>query len=136
MAIVQSRRHLLANIAMAGATGFTGLGAASLCGGRKSVATEPPPEVTTIHFERDFAACLAPQAAEDLLHVEGCTDIRYIGTTDAHVRRAETARSGALGDMFAHNEVDFAGIFSAVAHHGNGSRGTDYHPGRPTCRML
>jgi hypothetical protein len=43
MGIVQSRRHLLANIAMAGATRFTGLGAASLCGGRKSVAAEPPP---------------------------------------------------------------------------------------------
>jgi hypothetical protein len=44
MPIVQSRRHLLTNIALAGATGVAGLSAASLYGGRKSVAAEPPPE--------------------------------------------------------------------------------------------
>jgi len=94
MAIVQSRRHLLTNIEIAGATGFAGLGAASLCGGRKSVAAEAPAEVTTIRFERDFATCLAPQAAEDPLRGEGFTEIRYVDTTDSHVRRAETARWG------------------------------------------
>ncbi|MBV8614936.1 MAG: hypothetical protein JOY66_14395, partial [Acetobacteraceae bacterium] len=47
MSIVQSRRHLLTNIALAGATGFAGLGAAGLYGGRKSIAAEPLPEVTT-----------------------------------------------------------------------------------------
>src|SRR3954463_15941869 len=102
MPIVQSRRHLLTNIAVAGATGFAGLGVAGFYGGRKSVAAEPPPEVTTIRFEKDPATCLAPQAAEDLLHAEGFTDIRYVEATDAHIRRAEAARSGAVGDMFAH----------------------------------
>ncbi|MFL5284020.1 MAG: ABC transporter substrate-binding protein [Rhodopila sp.] len=111
MPIVQSRRHLLTNIAVAGATGFAGLGAAGLHGGRKSLAAEPPPEITTIRFEKDPVTCLAPQAAEDLLRAEGFTDIRYVDITDAHVRRAETARSGAVGDMFAHNEVDFARTF-------------------------
>src|SRR4051794_13053057 len=101
MPIVQSRRHLLTNITVAGATGFAGLSAASLYGSRKSVAAEPPPEVTTIRFEKDFATCLAPQVAEDLLRAEGFTDIRYVDITEAHVRRAETARSGAVGDMIA-----------------------------------
>src|SRR3954447_22622392 len=88
MPIVQSRRHLLSNIALAGATGFAGLGAASLYGGRKSIAAEPPPEVTTIRFEKDFATCIAPEVAEELLRAEGFTDIRYVEATDAHVRRA------------------------------------------------
>ena len=112
MPIVQSRRHLLTNIAVAGATGFAGLGAAGLYGGRKSVAAEPPPEVTTIRFEKDPVTCIAPQAAEELLRAEGFTDIRYVDVTEAHVRRAETARSGALGDMMAHGEVDFGRAFA------------------------
>jgi len=107
MPIVQSRRHLLTNIALAGATGFTGLGAAGLYGGRKSVAAEPPPEVTTIRFAKDPGTCIAPLAAEELLRAEGFTDIRRVNITEAHVRRADTARSGAVGDMMAHGEVDF-----------------------------
>src|SRR3954447_14504562 len=104
MPIVQSRRHLLTNVAVAGATGFAGLGVAGFYGGRKSVAAEPPPEVTTIHFEKDPVTCIAPQSAEDLLHTEGFTDIRYVDMTEAHLRRAEAARSKALGDMLAHGE--------------------------------
>src|SRR3954454_2716756 len=111
MPIVQSRRHLLTNIAVAGATGFAGLGAAGFYGGRKSVAAEPPPEVTTIRFERDLATWPAPQAAEGLLRAEGFTDIRRVDITEAQLRRAETARSGALGDMMAHGEVDFGRAF-------------------------
>src|SRR5690242_14948205 len=112
MPIVQSRRHLLTNIAVAGATGFAGLSAAGFYGGRKSVAAEPPPEVTTIRFEKDPVTCLAPQAAEDLLRAEGFTDIRFVDLTEAHVRRADTARSGTIGDMLAHGEVDFGRAFS------------------------
>ena len=112
MSIVQSRRHLLTNIAVAGATGFAGLSAADFYSGSKSVAAEPPPEVTTIRFEKDFVPCLAPQAAEELLRAEGFTDIRRVDITEAHVRRAESARSGALGNMMAHGEVDFGRAFS------------------------
>src|SRR5689334_13199369 len=111
MPIVQSRRHLLTNIAVTGAAGVAGLGAAGLYG-RKSVAAEPPPEVTTIHFEKDPVTCLAPQAAEDLLRAEGFTDIRFVDLTETHVRRADTARSGTIGDTLAHGEVDFGRAFS------------------------
>jgi NitT/TauT family transport system substrate-binding protein len=87
MPIVQSRRHLLTNIALAGATGFAGLGAAGFYSGRKSVAAEPPPEVTTIRFEKDLVPCLAPQAAEELLRAEGFTDIRYVEITEVDFGR-------------------------------------------------
>src|SRR5690349_19669632 len=112
MPFVQSRRHLLTNVAVAGATSFAGLSAAGLYGGRKSVAAEPPPEVTAIRLEKDPVICLAPQAAEDLLRAEGFTDIRSVEVTNAHVRRAETARSGTVGNMLAHNEVDFSRSFA------------------------
>jgi len=78
MPIVQSRRHLLTNIAVAGATGFAGLGAAGFYDGRKSVAAEPPPEITAVILEKLASTCPAPEyAAEMLLRAEGFTDIRY-----------------------------------------------------------
>jgi hypothetical protein len=112
MPIVQSRRHLLTNIALAGATGFAGLGAAGLYGGRKSVAAEPPPEVTTIRFEKDPVTCIAPQVFQELLHAEGFTDIRYVDVTEDHLRRADEANLDILTDMIARREVDFGRTFA------------------------
>jgi NitT/TauT family transport system substrate-binding protein len=112
MPIVQSRRHLLTNIAVAGATGFAGLSAAGLYGGRKSVAAEPPPEVTTIRFEKDGATCLAPQVFQELLRAEGFTDIQYVDATEGHLRRADAAKSDFVADMIAHGEIDFGRQFA------------------------
>jgi hypothetical protein len=55
---IQSRRRFLTNAALAGATGLGGFGKWG-----KALAAEPPPEVTTIRFEKDAAACIAPQAS-------------------------------------------------------------------------
>jgi hypothetical protein len=74
-------------------------------------------------LREDFATCLAPQAAEDPLRAEGFTDIRYGDTTDAHVRRSEKARSGAVGCVRALRR-GFCQDIRAAAHHGSGSRGT------------
>src|SRR5690242_238285 len=112
MPIVQSRRHLLTNIALAGATGVAGLSAAGLYGGRKSVAAEPPPEVTTIRFEKDGATCIAPQVFQELLHAEGFTDIQYVDATESHLRRADAAKSDFVADMIAHGEIDFGRQFA------------------------
>src|SRR5690242_351314 len=112
MPIVHSRRHFLANIALAGATGFAGLSAAGFYGGRKSVAAEPPPEVTTIRLEKDPVTCIAPQVFQELLHAEGFTDIRYVDLTEDHLRRADAANSDVLGDMIARREVDFGRNFA------------------------
>ena len=104
---IQSRRRFLTNAALAGATGLGGFG---IWG--KALAAEPPPEVTTIRFEKDAAACIAPQAFQELLRAEGFTDIRYIELTGAHLRRADAANSGVLADMIAHGEVDFGRNFA------------------------
>jgi NitT/TauT family transport system substrate-binding protein len=79
MPIVQSRRHLLSNLALAGALGLGGLGATGLVTARESRDAEPPPEVTTIRFAKGPVICLAAQyVAESLLRAEGFSDVRYI----------------------------------------------------------
>ena len=66
MSIVQSRRRFLTNAALAGAAGLGGFGAWG-----KALAAEPPPEITTIRFEKDvepvsprksFRNCCEPKA--------------------------------------------------------------------------
>jgi NitT/TauT family transport system substrate-binding protein len=107
MAIVESRRRFLTNAAFAGAAGLGGFGAWG-----KALAAEPPPEITTIRFEKDQVACIAPQVFQELLRAEGFTDIRYVDLTEARIRRADAAKSGLTADMIAHDEVDFARDFA------------------------
>ena len=104
---IESRRRFLTNAALAGAAGFGGLG---IWG--KALAAEPPPEITTVRFERDTGTCIAPQAFEELLRAEGFTEIRYVDGTEAHVRRADAANSDVVADMIAHGEVDFVRDFA------------------------
>jgi NitT/TauT family transport system substrate-binding protein len=107
MPIVKSRRRFLTNAALAGAAGLGGFGAWG-----KALAAEPPPEITTIRFERDTGTCIAPQVFQELLRAEGFTDIRYVDLTEAHIRRADAAKSTATPDMIAHGEVDFGRDFA------------------------
>ena len=70
----QSRRRFLAHAAFAGAAGLGGFLASG-----KSLAAEGPPETSSVRFTKIPATCLAPQyAAEELLHAEGFTDVRYV----------------------------------------------------------
>ena len=99
MSIEQSRRRFLNQLGVAGIASLGGLGIAGVGGGVRSFAAEPPPEITTIRLEKDVVICIAPQAAEELLRAEGFTNIRYVDMTEAHLQRAESAKSGpvALG---------------------------------------
>jgi NitT/TauT family transport system substrate-binding protein len=107
MAIVQSRRRFLTNATFAGAAGLGGFG---IWG--KALAAEPPPEITTIRFEKDTGTCIAPQVFEELLRAEGFTEIHTVDETEARVRRADAANSDALADMITHGEVDFGRNFA------------------------
>jgi NitT/TauT family transport system substrate-binding protein len=107
MPIAQSRRRFLTNAAFAGAAGLGGFGAWG-----RALAAEPPPEVTTIRFEKDPGTCIAPQVFQELLRVEGFTDIRYVDQTEAHLRRADAENSGLISSMIAHGEVDFGRDFA------------------------
>jgi NitT/TauT family transport system substrate-binding protein len=103
----QTRRQFLTTISLASAAGLAELGL-----GRKSLAAEPPPEVTTIRLEKDAITCIAPLVLHELLRAEGFTDISYVDLTEARVRRADAAKSGWAADMIAHGEVDFARDFA------------------------
>jgi NitT/TauT family transport system substrate-binding protein len=103
----QTRRQFLTTLSLAGTASLAELGL-----GRKSLAAEPPLEVTTIRFAKDPATCIAPQVFEELLRAEGFTDIRYVDVTEARVHRADAANSDALSDMFANGEVDFGRTFA------------------------
>jgi NitT/TauT family transport system substrate-binding protein len=107
MPIMQSRRRFLTNAAFAGAAGLGGFGAWG-----KARAAEPPPEITTIRFEKDANLCIAPQILQELLHIEGFTDIRYVNATEVHERRANAEHSGVTSNMIVHGEVDFGRDFA------------------------
>jgi NitT/TauT family transport system substrate-binding protein len=103
---IQSRRRFLTNAAFAGAAGLGGVGVWG-----KALAAVPPPEITTIRLDKDSVTCIAPQVVWELLRSEGFTDIRYVQSTEARIRRADAAKSGGVADMIAHGEVDFGRDF-------------------------
>ena len=85
MPIVHSRRRFLTDVAFAGAAGLAGGGVglagvgAFLGGSGRSLAAEPPPEITAIRLAKGSISCVAPQyVAEELLRAEGFTDIHYV----------------------------------------------------------
>ena len=85
MPIEQSRRRFLTKLGIVALAGVGGLSGAGLGSGARSLAAEPPPEITTIRLEKAPATCLAPQyVADALLRAEGFTDIRYL-TADKEV---------------------------------------------------
>jgi hypothetical protein len=60
-------------------TASSALGASAALGMPRSAAAEPPPETTTLRIFEGPPTCLAPQyVAQDLLHGEGFTDVRYV----------------------------------------------------------
>jgi NitT/TauT family transport system substrate-binding protein len=70
----QSRRRFLSML--------SSVGTASLFGMRNSFAEEKPPETTSIRLAKIPGICIAPQyVADELLHAEGFTDIRYVATS-------------------------------------------------------
>src|SRR5262249_42242389 len=76
----------------------------------RPVAAEPPPETTTIRIVNWDAGfiCVAPQwVAQELLRLEGFTDIRNVDFTKADARRAEAANTQPGAEMSSRGEADF-----------------------------
>ncbi len=127
MPIVQNRRRFVGNLALTGAAGLAGVGAAGFGGAVRSRAAEPPPEVTTIRLSKLLPGlCIAPQyAARDLLKSEGFENIRYIGSTMANQH-----------DQIIRGEIDLSLHFAAPTVICDRQCQADYDPGRNTCRLL
>jgi NitT/TauT family transport system substrate-binding protein len=101
MHIIQSRRHFLA--------GASAAGAASILCARASLAAEGPPETTTIRIAKSTAICIAPSyIADDLLRMEGFTDIRSVPAPGGF----------SFAEMAGRGEIDFGISFAAsVVYH-------------------
>ena len=96
MQIVQSRRHFLASMSAAGTAG--------ILGARSSLADEGPPEVTRVRLIHDPSICVAPWfVGEDLLHLEGFTDVRYV----------QVQMGARENELLARGEIDFSIFFPA-----------------------
>jgi NitT/TauT family transport system substrate-binding protein len=98
--MMQTRRDFGVTLSLAGA---------ALIGGTPALADDGPPETTTIRLAFYPNICLAPTlVAEDLLRVEGFTDIRYV----------QTSGSFTVPELVARGEVDFASTFAGtLVHH-------------------
>jgi NitT/TauT family transport system substrate-binding protein len=93
MQTIQSRRRFL-----------TALASASLVGAANSSAQDGRLETTTVRIAKIAGICIAPQyVADDLLRMEGFTDIRYVAT-DAGVPAALSLTRG---------DVDFTANFAS-----------------------
>jgi NitT/TauT family transport system substrate-binding protein len=96
MPMMQTRRHFLTTLSLAGAAG--------LVRAPPTLAAEGPPETTSVRFVKNPVICMAPQyAAEELLRAEGFTEIGYVETTTA----------GAASEAIASGKADFTLSFAA-----------------------
>ena len=69
-----NRREFMKKTALTGAAAYLGIGS-----DYGIAAVEPPPETTTVRFQKIQAPCWVPQlVAEPLLREEGITNIQYI----------------------------------------------------------
>ncbi len=85
MRMVQNRRDFVRTVASAAAMALLGV--------RNSPATEAPPETTTIRLIKNAGICVAPQyIADELLRLEGFTDIHPAAAAQRMVDRGFTAR--------------------------------------------
>jgi NitT/TauT family transport system substrate-binding protein len=106
MPMVQSRRCFLTDLSLAGTAGV-------VLGAHRSLADEGPPEVTTLRLAYYPNNCLVPLlVAEDLLHTEGFTDVRYVSLPE----------SFTTPQLVARGEIHFANTFAGtlVSHMDNG----------------
>jgi NitT/TauT family transport system substrate-binding protein len=95
MMIMQTRRRFLSTVALAGAAGMLPFSRAE--------AAEPDLETTSVRLAKIPVICFAPQyVCEDLLRMEGFTDIRYVDT-----------KSTEFGKGLAEGKYDFASNVTA-----------------------
>jgi NitT/TauT family transport system substrate-binding protein len=85
MMLRQTRRRFLTTWSMAGATGLITI--------PRALAAESPLETTTVRLGKIPASCDAPiYAADDLLRIEGFTEVRFVGTAPGPTRIAALGR--------------------------------------------
>jgi NitT/TauT family transport system substrate-binding protein len=91
---MQDRRHFLKTGFSLAAAGLAG--AAALTSARRSLATEAPPETTSVRLLTDTSTCVAPlDILDDLLREEGFSDVRYVVVAVSDIEAEAVARGDA-----------------------------------------
>ncbi len=100
MPIIQSRRDFLASASLAAA--------ASMLGGRGSLADEAPLETTRVRLMRIPTICWAPQyVAGSCSRAEGFTEVRYVSAESAAAVNEAVAEGRAdINRHFASQSVN------------------------------
>jgi NitT/TauT family transport system substrate-binding protein len=89
-----SRRRFLNGLTLAGTAGLLGWHP-------RSVAAEPPPEMTTLRLARTTSICQAPQyVVEDLFEAEGFTDMQFVGDGAASAYRSLVSGDAQMAMLF------------------------------------
>ena len=97
--MMQTRRHFLTTLWLAGAAGLVRL--------PQALAEEAPPETTSLRFGKSPSICVAPQdIADELLRAEGFTDIRYLPVPTQAFPEALAGGEVDLGLDYASKYVD------------------------------
>jgi NitT/TauT family transport system substrate-binding protein len=111
MPIVQTRRQFLTGLSLAGVAGLLR---------SPAIAAEERLETTSVRFMRIPIICHAPQfVAEELLHVEGFTDVRFVdANSSAEINEAITSGKADFNMHFAPqwvSVVDGGGSITVLA---------------------
>ena len=86
-----SRRRFLRGVTLAGTAGLFGVPS-------RPVAAEPPPETTRLRLYKTPGICIAPQyVAEELLHLEGFTEVHYVEADPVKITSGTYQRLAAGG---------------------------------------
>ncbi len=126
MPMEQSRRRFLNQLGAAGFAAAGGFGGSGVVGGARSVAAEPPPEITTRRIQKTSSICTAPHyAPEAQLRSEGFVDVGYEFTF------------GIPTHAVASNQMDWATDFASniIAEVDNGAAATTPNRLSPTIRI-
>lgn len=111
------RRSWLGRAGAIGAAGFLGLCA-------RTAAAEPPPEITKIRLLHVPAICHAPQyLAEELLHLEGITEVEYVAHGTRYIPEALAASKADMsmwnaGEFIAYMDTNKPVVVLAGVHSG------------------
>ena len=137
MAIMQSRRRFVTNLAFAGAAGFGGFGRFKSRWRRKIARRGAAAGNHHDPLRKGPANLHSPRkCCQELLRAEGFTDIRYV---DADRSPFTPGRCGQIGRSFRYDRARRGGFrqeLCASSRHGDECRRTGHGIERPASRVL
>ena len=137
MAITQSRRGFVAGLAFAGAAGLAGVGRQWTWWSRKIACRGTAAGGHHHPLRKRRCDLLGPASVSRNCCAPRALPISNMSTRpEAHLRRADAAKSDVVSDMITHGEVDFGRQFAPSLVMGIECRRTAHGLERPASRVL